>query len=92
MLQRRTKAAGLRPQGLGDTTKDKTMSTQTLNANGSFSTGEVRNGGFLQAVRTFFDAVGDSLAAAHEYKRLVAAGVEPSQAARRVFETKIDKR
>jgi len=67
------------------------MSTQTLNATGSFPSNEARHGGFLQAVRTFFEAVGDSLAAAHEYKRLVAAGVEPSQAARRVFETKLDR-
>lgn len=67
------------------------MSTQSIRHSGSFAP-ETRNSGLLNTVRKFFDAVGDSLAAAHEYKRLVAKGVQPAEAARRVFETEIDGR
>jgi hypothetical protein len=68
------------------------MSTQTLPVPGSIGTSQVRHGGFGAGVRTFIEAIADSLSAAHEYKRLVAAGMQPTDAARKVFETKIDAR
>ncbi|MFZ4805703.1 MAG: hypothetical protein ACOYLQ_00485 [Hyphomicrobiaceae bacterium] len=70
--------------------KDFPMHTHTLD--GAQFVREARRGGILKFVRSFVEAVGDSLSAAHEYKRLTASGVQPADAARKVFETKIDRR
>jgi hypothetical protein len=64
------------------------MTTQTLD-NGRQITARGPSSNILSTIGVFFAAVADSLAAAHEYKRLVARGVQPTEAARRVFETKI---
>jgi len=66
------------------------MHSQTLD--GTHFAPAARRAGFLTFARSFFEAVADSLSAAHEYKRLTANGMQPADAARKVFETKIDRR
>jgi hypothetical protein len=87
MLQRTKALTG--PSGRIEP-KGTDMSTQTLNA--PLTDGRTGPSNVLQNVRTFFQAVADSLSAAHEYKRLTANGMQPADAARRVFETNLSGR
>jgi hypothetical protein len=67
------------------------MSTKTLDAL-DLVPGNARRGGPWASIVTLFDAIGDGIAAAHQYQTLVARGVKPDKAARMVFETISQKR
>jgi hypothetical protein len=62
------------------------MSTKTLDEL-DLVPGSARRGGPWVSIVTLFDAIGDGIAAAHQYQTLVARGVKPDKAARLVFET-----
>jgi hypothetical protein len=66
--------------------EDNIMSTKTLDAL-DLVPGKARKGGPWASVITLFDAIGEGVAAAHQYQTLVGHGVRPDRAARIVFET-----
>lgn len=62
------------------------MSTKTLDALDLVPGSARRGGGPWASLVTLFEAIGDGIAAAHQYQTLVGRGVKPDKAARTVFE------
>lgn len=68
------------------------MSTKTFDSAVDRIPAERRKTGPWASMLAFFKAMEDGIAAAHQYERLIAAGVAPNRAARIVFETMTKKR
>jgi len=62
------------------------MSTKTFDTL-DLVPGNERKGGPWASIVTLFDAIGEGIAASHQYQTLVGRGVKPDEAARIVFET-----
>jgi hypothetical protein len=68
------------------------MSTKTLDSALDLVPVEPRKSGPWTAIVSLFEAIGEGMAAAHQYQTLVARGVAPERAARLVFENMSKKR